>query len=283
MLHYVDSQVGARAKLQCMSYVEFPGDPSRAVCTERGKWTLNAKIQCKVPKDCTELYEKHNVRESGPHYISPDNRTVVRAFCKMTTEGGWTVVQNRKNASVNFTRSWTEYKAGFGEVTGNYWIGNDALHYLTSCNNTLRIQLSGKKAEYSNFRVSNESAKFMMTYDSFITSSNNAVDALGGTIVDQYRAKGMSFSTIDRDNDRYPNGSCADQLRGGWWYNSCSTSNLNGEYCPDAKNISCMTWTKNADNLHGHEETVIMIRRIITDTDRNNHPMLTQQAVHMVP
>lgn len=47
MLHYVDSQVGARAKLQCMSYVEFPGDPSRAVCTERGKWTLNAKIQCK--------------------------------------------------------------------------------------------------------------------------------------------------------------------------------------------------------------------------------------------
>lgn len=29
------------------------------------------------------------------------------------------VVQNRKN----FTRSWTEYKAGFGEVTGNYWIG----------------------------------------------------------------------------------------------------------------------------------------------------------------
>lgn len=179
MLHYVDSQVGARAKLQCMSYVEFPGDPSRAVCTERGKWTLNAKIQCKVPQDCTELYDKYNVRESGPHYISPDNRTVVRAFCKMTTEGGWTVVQNRKNASVNFTRSWTEYKAGFGEVTGNYWIGNDALHYLTSCNNTLRIQLSEirgsiKSAEYSNFRVSNESAKFMMTYDSFITSNNNA-------------------------------------------------------------------------------------------------------------
>lgn len=29
----------------------------------------------------------------------------------------------------------------------------------------------------------------------------NIVDALGGTI-DQYRAKGMRFSTIDKDNDR---------------------------------------------------------------------------------
>lgn len=44
------------------------------------------------------------------------------------------VVQNRKNASVNFTRSWTEYKAGFGEVTGNYWIGklpNKSLTHLS--------------------------------------------------------------------------------------------------------------------------------------------------------
>lgn len=111
----------------------------------------------------------------------------------------------------------------------------------------------------------------------------NIVDALGGTIYEQYRAKGMRFSTIDKDNDRYPNGSCADQLRGGWWYNSCSTSNLNGEYCPGANNLSCMTWTKNADNLHGHEETVIMIQRVITDTDRNDHSMFTQQTVNGAP
>lgn len=89
----------------------------------------------------------------------------------------------------------------------------------------------------------------------------NIVDALGGTSV-SFQARNMPFSTIDRDNDGY-SGSCADQMRGGWWYNSCSTSNLNGEYCHGARNISCMTWTKNASNLHGHEETVIMIRREI--------------------
>lgn len=84
------------------------------------------------------------------------------------------------------------------------------------------------------------------------------MDALGGTIKEQYRAKGMRFSTIDRDNDGY-SGSCADQLRGGWWYNSCSTSNLNGEYCENGPN--CMTWKTNEKSLYGHKETIVMIRR----------------------
>ncbi|XP_052687936.1 fibroleukin-like isoform X1 [Crassostrea angulata] len=258
MLHYVDSQVGAQAKIQC--YTESLGGSSpwsRAVCTDQGDWYTN--IQCKVPQDCTELYDKYNVRESGPHYISPDNRTVVRAFCNMTTEGGWTIIQKRQSNS-NFTRNWNEYKAGFGEVTGNYWIGNDALHYLTKRDNILRIQLkpfggTTKQAKYRNFRVSDESENFRMTYDNYEGSS--AVDALGGTLV-QFQAKNMPFSTIDRDNDEYP-GSCADKMRGGWWYNSCSTSNLNGIYCENGPN--CMTWKMNDVSLYGHKETLVMIRR----------------------
>lgn len=212
-----------------------------------------------VPQDCSELYDKYNVRESGPHYISPDNRTVVHAFCNMTTEGGWTIIQKRQSNS-NFARNWNEYKAGFGEVTGNYWIGNDALHYLTKRDNILRIQLrpfggTTKQAEYRNFRVSDESENFRMTYEKYEGSS--AVDALGGTLV-QFQAKNMPFSTIDRDNDEY-SGSCADEMRGGWWYNSCSTSNLNGIYCENGQN--CMTWKTNEKSLYGHKETIVMIRR----------------------
>lgn len=69
----------------------------------------------------------------------------------------------------------------------------------------------------------------------------------------------MSFSTIDRDNDHLSDGSCAVKMKGGWWYNRCSTSNLNGEYCQTGQ--QCMTWSLSDASLFGHKETLIMIRR----------------------
>lgn len=69
----------------------------------------------------------------------------------------------------------------------------------------------------------------------------------------------MSFSTVDKDNDQYNDGSCARVLRGGWWYNKCSTSNLNGENCEAG--LNCMTWqtTGTCNNFPGHQDSVIMI------------------------
>jgi len=42
----------------------------------------------------------------------------------------------------------------------------------------------------------------------------------------------MMFSTIERDNDEYENGNCAEgsSFKGGWWFNWCSDSQLNGIY-----------------------------------------------------
>ena len=40
-------------------------------------------------------------------------------------------------------------------------------------------------------------------------------------------AKNRNFTTFDSDNDINFGGNCAVSKSGGWWYSSCSTSQLN--------------------------------------------------------
>jgi len=41
------------------------------------------------------------------------------------------IQQNVNGSSVCFNRSWDEYKVGFNDSNGNYWLGNDMLSQLT--------------------------------------------------------------------------------------------------------------------------------------------------------
>ena len=47
---------------------------------------------------------------------------------------GWIIWQQRINASSNFDLPWADYKSGFGTIslTGDYWLGLDAVHALTT-------------------------------------------------------------------------------------------------------------------------------------------------------
>ena len=58
----------------------------------------------------------------------------------------------------NFTKSWRDYKYGFGKLYGEFWYGNDLIHRLTNeVPTVIRIELSDFEgnqafAEYSKFR-----------------------------------------------------------------------------------------------------------------------------------
>ena len=81
----------------------------------------------------------------------------------MTTDGGgWTVFQRRLDGSVDFYRDWASYKKGFGNLNGEFWLGNDHLHRLTAAYNVrMRVDLEDfdndtRYAEYTTFKVADD-------------------------------------------------------------------------------------------------------------------------------
>ncbi|XP_062540634.1 angiopoietin-4-like [Armigeres subalbatus] len=83
-----------------------------------------------VHRYCNELKKSD---PSGVYrmYIDLDETAVV--YCDQKYEGGgWTVIQNRFDGSVNFDRAITEYADGFGWIDGGeFWMGLDLIHQLT--------------------------------------------------------------------------------------------------------------------------------------------------------
>ena len=76
-----------------------------------------------------------NFTENGVYSIDPDGLGNFNVSCDMTTdEGGWTVFQRRQDGSVDFYRNWTDYKIGFGNMSGEFWLGLYKINRLTKKN-----------------------------------------------------------------------------------------------------------------------------------------------------
>ncbi|XP_033724946.1 angiopoietin-related protein 7-like [Pecten maximus] len=178
-----------------------------------------------------------------------------------TPDGPWTVIQNRQDGQVDFYRSWEDYKNGFGNIKGNFWLGNEAIHRLALTASVLRIELvswlgDARYAQYSTFRVENETANYRLTVSGF-----------SGNVTENSMAphNGMSFSTFDRDNDESGVHQCATLCKGGWWYNSCYGTNLNGaEYKNDADNVKQLVWKffYPSRKYAGMRKTKMLVKRI---------------------
>lgn len=83
--------------------------------------------------DCSELL-RHGHVTSGVYTIQPEILwRPLQVYCDMTTAGGgWTVFQRRQDGSENFDRLWLDYQFGFGNLDGEFWMGNEFIHRLTS-------------------------------------------------------------------------------------------------------------------------------------------------------
>ncbi|XP_018609981.2 tenascin isoform X2 [Scleropages formosus] len=201
---------------------ERQGEYSVAISTDFTTGTLAFPF----PTDCSQelMNGVHDSYEVEVFPNGPQGQSAL-VYCDMETDGGgWTVIQRRMDGKTNFFRGWREYSAGFGNISGEFWIGNELLHNLTRMTPmALRIDLrSGSEsvfAHYSSFSVDTQKNHYAIQVSGY---SGTAGDSM------KYH-NGRPFSTRDRDPNPFIT-RCAVSYRGGWWYKNCHEANLNGLY-----------------------------------------------------
>ena len=140
------------------------------------------------PKSCLDYYQNGSTTD-GVYWVYPDEEEPFQVLCDMTTDGGgWTTFQRRMDGSVDFYVDWESYKKGFGNLKGEFWLGNDYLHRLTaSASMAFRIDMEDYEddrrfAEYTTFVVADESDDYRVTIDGYRGTAGDALLSLNRPI-----------------------------------------------------------------------------------------------------
>ncbi|KAK5859550.1 hypothetical protein PBY51_021102 [Eleginops maclovinus] len=177
-----------------------------------------------LPLDCSDLFNGGE-RISGLYVIKPTGAEPFMAFCDMSKDHGATVIQRRNDGSVNFDQIWEKYENGFGDFQGEFWLGLRKIHSLAAQGNSvLHIELEDWKQD-------RRSIEYRFNFNGPESNYTIHLTHLSGELPDPMsNHSGMMFSTKDRDNDNLQGFNCAQDYTGGWWYNACGDTNLNGRY-----------------------------------------------------
>ncbi|XP_034486784.1 ficolin-1-like [Drosophila innubila] len=211
--------------------------------------------QCNVmsyPSNCAEA------KSSGIHEILVPNFSSesFKVACDAETqEGGWLIILRRMDGSEIFYRSWNAYKRGFGNLDGEFFLGLDKIHALTTEDSQeLLVIVEDFEGDvrfelYERFGIAGEDEQYALN------TLGKANGTAGDSLVYHH---GMKFTTFDRDNDNCK-GNCAEYCTGAWWYNNYHYSNLAGKYNDNTLNKGVI-WDHFRGSNYSLKRAVMMIR-----------------------
>ncbi|XP_055272308.1 angiopoietin-2 isoform X2 [Moschus berezovskii] len=193
---------------------------------------------------------------SNPSYslLAKDEQIIFRdcgeAFKSgLTTSGVYTLT---------FPNSTEEIK-GFGNPSGEHWLGNEFVSQVTGQKRyVLKIHLrdwEGNEAHslYEHFHLSTEELNYRIHLKG-LTGTAGKISSIS--------QPGNDFSTKDADNDKCIC-KCSQMLTGGWWFDACGPSNLNGMYYPQRQNtnkFNGIKWYYWKGSGYSLKATTMMIR-----------------------
>ncbi|XP_053493023.1 angiopoietin-related protein 3 [Ictalurus furcatus] len=177
-----------------------------------------------LPTDCSEVFNRGQ-RKSGVYPIKPNQSEPFDVYCEISSERAATVIQQRVDGTVDFDQTWDIYELGFGNLENEFWLGLAKIYSIARQGDyILSIEMEDWKDE-------RRFIEYMFILDGPASYYTIHLTHLSGNLPDAMsNHTGMMFSTKDKDNDNLDGSSCARSYSGGWWFNACGGTNLNGRY-----------------------------------------------------
>lgn len=189
------------------------------------------------PKDCSEIIQSNSSCQSKVYAVRTGSPLrVQRVYCDMSdNRGGWTVIMRRgkfseKKHHVDFRTNWETYKRGFGDISDEFWIGNQIIHHLTAKEpQILQIDLKSFADEcislqFKRFAIADESNRYRLIIDEPFGENKET-----GEIFLSFNNTEFITNDMIKDSSKFL---CSNLLTGGWWANQsrCPLVYLNGLY-----------------------------------------------------
>ena len=177
--------------------------------------------------DCSDLYNL-GYKASGIYSINlPGGIGIQDVRCNMDVRGGgWMVFTYRMNGEHEWYADWETFKNGFGQHPGDFYMGNEMIHKITSSGGYEFYYVSEKgetkyEGWHEKFSIDDE-------WNQYILRLNGNYDGDMMNVIRQSRNR--QFSSKDRDHDPNGNRNCANERKASWWWTGCGAFNAHGSF-----------------------------------------------------